>query len=151
MSQPHDPTSPTPAADDEPDDAMAAKLFDYAEGTLAEADRAEVEAYLAARGELPADIAASGAKLDLGALRRAPAPAEFTEGVTKTIHTRSAGRFFARRTFGDRVPLGLLLAVALAALLVIFAILRSSPTGSLGLGRRGVAPAPPAGSLAPPL
>ena len=130
---------------------MAAKLFDYAEGTLAEADRAEVEAYLAARGQAPADAAASGAKLDLGALRRAPAPAEFTEGVTKTINARSAGRFFARRTLGDRVPLGLLLAIALVGLLVIFAILRSSPTGSLGLDRHRAPPPPPAGSLAPPL
>lgn len=150
MSQPDN----APPTDDEPDDAMAAKLFDYAEGTLAEADRAEVEAYLAARGERPADAAASGAKLDLAALRQAPAPAEFTDGVTRTIHARSAGRFFARRTLGDRVPLGLLLAVALALLLVIFAVLWSSPTGSLGFGRHGAHPPAPAGSasdLAPGL
>ena len=45
MSQPDD-APPTAASPDEPDDALAAKLYDYAEGTLAEADRPEVEAYL---------------------------------------------------------------------------------------------------------
>ena len=159
---PADPTTPAAAAPEaEPDDALAAKLYDYAEGTLAEADRAEVEAYLRARGELPpateADAAPaagqSGARLDLRALRTAAPPASFTDGVTETIHQRSAGRFFGRRTLGDRLPLGWLLAIALVVLLVVFAVVWSSPTGSLSL-RRAPTKAAPHGSasdLAPTL
>ena len=144
------PTTPTSsAAPDEPDDAMAAKLYDYAEGTLAEADRAEVEAYLRSRGELPlADADAppgadtSSSKVDLRALRAAAAPPAFTESVAATIHQRSAGRFFGRRTLGDRVPLGWLMAIALVVLVVVFAIVWSSPTGSLSLRRPGPGPTP---------
>lgn len=158
MSQPTDRT-PDDATPDEPDDAMAAKLYDYAEGTLAEADRAEVEAYLRARGELPTagDAAPaaghSGARLDLRALRAAAPPPAFTEGVTATIHQRSAGRFFGRRTLGDRLPLGWLLAIALVVLLVVFAVVWSSPTGSLSLRRPPdtTAPRGSASDLAPTL
>jgi anti-sigma factor RsiW len=158
MSQPDDAT-PTAATPDEPDDAMAAKLYDYAEGTLAEADRPEVEAYLRARGELPAAGATtpaagqSGARLDLRALRAAAPPPAFTEGVTSTIRQRSAGRFFGRRTLGDRLPLGWLLAIALVVLLVVFAVVWSSPTGSLSLRRPPTKAAPhgSAGDLAPTL
>jgi hypothetical protein len=87
----------------------------------------------------------------LSGLRKAHAPSSFAEHVTETIHQRSAGRLFARRTFGDRVPFGALLVVALAGLLVIGYILWSSPTGSLKVDReRDRAPRPGSAAVLPP-
>jgi hypothetical protein len=67
----------------------------------------------------------------LSGLRKAHSPPEFAQDVTSKIHQRSAGRFFGRRTFGDRIPFGVLLIVALAGLLVIGYVLWASSTGSL--------------------
>jgi hypothetical protein len=64
-------------------------------------------------------------------MQKARAPAGFAADVTSTIHKRSAGRFFARRTFGDRVPFSALLVVAVLGLLVIGYFLWASETGSL--------------------
>jgi hypothetical protein len=68
----------------------------------------------------------------LSGLQKARAPATFVEDVTATIHKRSAGRFFARRTFGDRVPFGALAILAVLGLVVIGYLMWSSQTGSLG-------------------
>jgi anti-sigma factor RsiW len=62
---------------------------------------------------------------------RSAAPEAFTRSVEDTIHRRSAGRFFGRRTLGDRVPFGLLVIVALVVLGAIAALLWTSATGSL--------------------
>ena len=67
----------------------------------------------------------------LSGLQKARAPQDFDKDVTSTIHQRSAGRFFAKRTLGDRVPLGVLLVIGVIAIVVIGVILWSSPTGSL--------------------
>jgi hypothetical protein len=75
---------------------------------------------------------------------KAHAPPSFADGVTETIHQRSAGRWFAKKTLGDRVPFGALVAVALALLLGIGYVLRSSSTGSLKVDR--ASRPPPAGS-----
>ena len=64
--------------------------------------------------------------------------------MTWKIHKRSAGRFFAKRTLGDRVPFGALLIVAAAGLLAIAYLLWASPTGSLKPTRD--ADPPPRGS-----
>ena len=61
----------------------------------------------------------------------------FGAKLEQTIHTRSAGRFFGRRTFGDRVPFSALLVVAVIGLLVIGYVLWSSQTGSLKMDKRG--------------
>lgn len=122
------------AADDDveiPDDVIAA-LSDYLDGTLGEAARADVDRKLAddplwqrAHAELQETRRA------VSTLRKARAPETFDQNVTSTIHKRSAGRFFGRRTLGDRVPFGVLLVLALAALVAIAIVLRSSQTGSL--------------------
>lgn len=83
----------------------------------------------------------------ISGLRKASAPATFTDDVTGVIEKRSAGRFFARRTLGDRVPFGALLVVALIALAIIGYMLWSSPTGSLH--GEPEAPAHGSGSIAP--
>jgi hypothetical protein len=131
------------------DEELDAKLFDYHEGTLSPAERAEVERLLAARGETvePAEQDESY-KSGLQQLKatRAPAPSSFTSDVTDTIHRRSAGRFFGRRTFGDRVPFGVVLIVGLVIALVVAGILWSSSTGSLKVRRDPAPSAPPAGA-----
>jgi len=68
----------------------------------------------------------------LSGMQKARAPETFAQDVTATIHKRSAGRFFARRTFGDRVPFGALAIAAVLGLCVIGYLMWASQTGSLG-------------------
>ena len=71
-------------------------------------------------------------------LKARVAPAEdFNDKIENKIHTRSAGRFFARKTFGDRVPFSALLVIAVLGLAVIGYVLWSSQTGSLKMDKRG--------------
>jgi hypothetical protein len=132
------------------DEELDAKLFDYHEGTLSPAERAEVERLLAARGETieppPDQDEKYRSGLETLKAARAPAPPTFTADVTDTIHRRSAGRFFGRRTFGDRVPFGVVLIVGLIIAIVIAGILWSSSTGSLKVRRDPGQSAPPAGA-----
>lgn len=118
------------------DEAIIGKVSDYLDGALSGAERSDVAHKIAedttwkrAHAEL------TETRNHLSGLRKAHAPSNFTEGVAETIHKRSAGRFFGRRTFGDRVPFSVLLVVALAGLLVLALILRSSSTGSLKVDR----------------
>jgi hypothetical protein len=67
----------------------------------------------------------------LSGLQKARAPETFAQDVTSTIHKRSAGRFFARRTFGDRVPFGALAIAAVLGICVIGYLMWASQTGSL--------------------
>ena len=129
----------TPAGDHREtdiDDAILAQVSDYLDGALGTAERAEVERKIAddavwkrAHGEL------SETRKFLSGMQKAHAPSNFADGVARTIHKRSAGRFFGRRTLGDRVPFGALVIVALLGLAVIGYVLWSSSTGSLKLDR----------------
>src|SRR4029078_7061416 len=122
----------TAAEADTSDDEILATLSDYLDGALPAARRGEVEKNLAdeaawkrVHGELVETRNA------LSGLRAARTPESFADQVTKTIHKRSAGRFFGKKTFGDRVPFSALLVVALLGLIVIAYVLWSSETGSL--------------------
>ena len=145
--EPSEPSEPS-----EIDDAILARVSDYLDGALAGPERAEVADKIAgdptwkrAHAEL------SETRSYLSGMRKAHAPPAFADQVAETIHQRSAGRFFARRTLGDRVPFGVLLAVALAGLVVIAYVLWSSATGSLKVDRtRGHAPAAGSSAVAPP-
>jgi hypothetical protein len=139
------------------DDELDAKLFDYHEGKLSPEERAEVEKLLAARGEplAPPPEEEEKYRSGLETLRahKAAPPETFTTDVTSTIHRRSAGRFFGRRTFGDRVPFGVVLAIGLVIAVAIAAVLWTSSTGSLKVRRDPGESAPPdktGGTLAPP-
>lgn len=143
-------TEPAHDADD-PDDAIIARVSDYLDGALDPAARAEVA------GKLASDPAWQRVHRELcetrdalSGLRRASAPASFVENVTETIHQRSAGRFFARRTLGDRVPFGALLVVALVALALLGYVMRSSSTGSLRVDDKVDGRSAPAGPAIPP-
>jgi anti-sigma factor RsiW len=136
---------------DEPDDAMIAALSDYLDGTLASAERGEIERRLAEDpGWKRAHDELARTRQLLSGLRKTHAPSSFAEGVAQTIHQRSAGRFFARRTLGDRVPFGALVALAIAGILALTYILWSSSTGSLKLDREPGAPHGSAAVTPPP-
>jgi len=118
------------------EDEIISTLSDYLDGALAGDAKTEVEAKIAsdptwktAHAELVETRNA------LSGLQKARAPATFEQDVTSTIHKRSAGRFFARKTLGDRVPFGALLVIALIGLLVIGYVMWASTTGSLKVER----------------
>ena len=125
-------------------DEIIGVVSDYLDGALAAERRAEVEAKLESDPSWQrAHAELVETRNALSGLQRARAPMSFDQDVTSTIHRRSAGRFFGRRTFGDRVPFGVLLVIALVILIPIAYVMWASPTGSL---RR----APDPGSAAPP-
>lgn len=131
-------TAPDPATEDE----IIAALSDYLDGVLPPERRAEVDAKLAADPAWQRVHAELRDTRDaLSGLQKARAPASFTDDVTGTIHKRSAGRLFGRRTLGDRVPFGVLLVIALALMVAIGLVMWSSSTGSLTLERKPSAPA----------
>jgi anti-sigma factor RsiW len=123
-------------------DEIQAQLEERLDGSLPAAEAARVADHLAGCDECraaEAEIVAMRAAL--GTLGKQGAPEAFREQVTDTIHRRSAGRFFARRTLGDRVPFGILLVVALIVLGAVAALLWSSSTGSLRVDPPASAPA----------
>lgn len=125
-------TTAEPSTADE--DAIIATLSDYLDGVLPAERRPEVEQKLATDADWKRVHDELRETRDaLSGLQKARAPSTFTDDVTGTIHKRSAGRFFGRRTFGDRVPFGALLVVALIVLLGIGFVMWSSPTSSLKL------------------
>ena len=134
------------------DEAILARVSDYLDGTLTGADREEVAAKIAEDASWKrAHTELTETRNYLSGMRKAHAPSSFTEQVAETIHKRSAGRFFGRRTLGDRVPFGALLAVALIGLAVLAYVLWSSSTGSLKVDRgREHAPAEGSSAIAPP-
>jgi anti-sigma factor RsiW len=114
------------------DHQKASDLFtDYVDGTLADAQKGELQQHLAAciqcRTELEAFRRALGS---LGRLKK-PAPPSFLPAIQQQIFTRSRGRFFGRRwkLFG-RVPFEWVsLAMIVAMLLYYIALLHGSPSG----------------------
>lgn len=141
-----------PGEASEIDDTILARVSNYLDGALTGPERTEVA------GKIAGDATWKRAHDELvetrnylSGLRKAHAPPSFAEHVTETIHQRSAGRFFARKTLGDRVPFGVLLMIALAGLLVIAYVLWSSATGSLKVDHaRDRAPAAGSSAVAPP-
>ena len=119
---------------DEPDeDVIVAAVSDYLDGALPPDQRADVAAKIAsdpAYASVHTEIAS--AREALSGLQKARAPSTFAQDVTATIHKRSAGRFFGRRTLGDRVPFGALVVLAVLALAVLGFYMWSSTTGGLG-------------------
>jgi anti-sigma factor RsiW len=138
---------------DDNDEKMIAALSDYLDGVLPEDRKQEVgkkletdEAWKTAHAEL---VETRNALSGLRKAHSARAPEKFNEDVTGTIHKRSAGRFFAKRTLGDRVPFGVLLVIALVLLIPIAYILWSSSTGSLKRDRELKPPAEGSQSVVP--
>lgn len=114
------------------EDELVSRISDYLDGALTGADREEVAkklvddpAWKRTHDELVETRKA------LSGMQKARAPSSFAQEVTSTIHKRSAGRFFGRRTLGDRVPFGALVVVAVLAVIVVGYLMWASQTGSL--------------------
>jgi anti-sigma factor RsiW len=136
---------------DDLDEAIIAKVSDYLDGALAGAERADVARKIAEDAAWKrAHAELSETRKYLSGLRKAHAPSSFAEDVAETIHQRSAGRFFGRRRFGDRVPFGALVVIALAGLLVLGYVLWSSSTGSLKVEHDRDHPVPQGSAAVPP-
>lgn len=121
-----------PATDEHPHPEIEAELSDLIEKTLPAQRQREIEEHLAgcepcrkAHDELRDTMTA------LSGLHRMGAPQHFEREVEETIRRRSRGRFFGRKTFGDRVPLELIAVIVLVVGLGISLLLWSSQTGSL--------------------
>ncbi len=114
------------------DHQQASDLFsDYADGTLAGEQKAELEKHLhvciQCRTELEAFRRALGS---LGRLKQS-APPSFLPSIQNQIFTRSRGRFFGRRwkLFG-RVPFEWVSLVMIVAMLIYYiALLHGAPSG----------------------
>jgi anti-sigma factor RsiW len=113
-------------------DEFEARLSEYADGSLADEDRRALEQHLESCSTCRDDLAQLRKTIDaLSGLHRMEAPRNFDQEVAETIRRRSRGRFFGRKTLGDRVPFGLLALLALVLGLALYFFLRGSDTGSL--------------------
>jgi anti-sigma factor RsiW len=133
------------------DDEIIVALSDYLDGALTGDRKTEVEAKIETD---PTWKSAHAELLEtrhaLSGLQKARAPATFGQDVTATIHKRSAGRFFGRKTFGDRVPFGALVVVAVLGLIVIAYVMWASSTGSLKVDRDRRPPTGGSGAIVTP-
>ncbi len=112
-------------------EALEAQFSDYIDGEMSAEDKAAFEAKLAASPEARAAFEEFKKTIEaVSGMHKMSAPQHFDHGVTETIHKRSAGRFFGRKAFGDRVPFELLAVVALGVMLAIYLVVRASGTGS---------------------
>ena len=116
----------------ETEDLIIVEVSDYLDGSLAGPDKAAVASKIAGDPEYKrVHDEMVETRNALSGLQKARLPATFAAEVTSTIHKRSAGRFFGRRTFGDRVPFLALLVLAVLGLAVIAYYMMTSETGSL--------------------
>jgi anti-sigma factor RsiW len=105
---------------------------DYHDGTLPPERRAALEAHLAAHAECREEYDRfKEAVSALSGLRKSRAPRDLSDRVADTIHRRSAGRFFGRRAFGDRIPYQLFAGIGLVLLVALYLVLRWSGTGTV--------------------
>ena len=114
------------------EDEIIDKLSDYLDGSLPAAEREDIARKLEGDAEwkrVHDDLVET--RKALSGMQKQRAPGGFASDVTDTIHKRSAGRFFGRRTFGDRVPFGALLVIAVLVLAVVGYVMWASQTGSL--------------------
>jgi anti-sigma factor RsiW len=115
-----------------PEDLIVVEVSDFLDGTLKGPERDVVEKKIADDVEYKrVHDEMIETRNALSGMQKARAPSTFASDVTSTIHKRSAGRFFARRTFGDRVPFSALLVIAVLGLCAIAYLLWASETGSL--------------------
>ncbi len=131
---------------DDIDDEIVAKVSDYLDGLLKGAERDEVAKKIEtdpAWKEAHADMVENRKFMSGMQKARIASPQTFTDDITDTIHKRSKGRFFGRKTLGDRVPFNAILIVAIIALATVGYFMWSSQTGSLKADHKPAPTQPP--------
>lgn len=104
--------------------AFEADFSDLYEKVLPPRRATEVKTHLEGCERCRAEYAKFESAMEsVSGLHRMSAPQDFKVQLETTIHRRSAGRFFGRRAFGDRVPFELLAIVTIVAVaaLIVFA------------------------------
>lgn len=113
---------------------LEAQFSDYLDGAVTSEQKRAFEAKLAESDEARKAFEEFKQTIEaVSGLHKMAAPQAFESEVEQTIHRRSAGKFFGRKAFGDRVPFELIAVVALVAMLVLYFLMRSSDTGSAKL------------------
>jgi hypothetical protein len=138
--------------DDDIDDKVVAKVSDYLDGVLEGAEREDVANKIETDPvwkQTHADMVEN--RKFMSGMQKARAPATFTEDVTGTIAKRSDGRFFGRKTFGDKVPFNAIAVVAIIALVIVGYFMWASQTGSLKVEPKPAPPPAPETSPKPPV
>src|SRR5687767_777310 len=98
---------------------------DYYDKALPPPRAAEIEAHLAGCDRCKEEYERFlDTMRSISGLHKMSAPQHFEKQVEETIHRRSAGRFFGRRAFGDRVPFELLALVGLALGVAVWLLVR---------------------------
>jgi hypothetical protein len=112
--------------------AFEQDFSDHYERTLAPARQREVDAHLGTCAQCRVSYEKFRETLGaLSGLHKMAAPDDLGSNVTSTINRRSAGRFFGRKAFGDRVPFEAIAVVALVVAVVLYFLLKTSSTGTL--------------------
>ena len=115
-----------------PEDLIVVEVSDYLDGSLKGVEHDAVAKKIADDADYKrVHDEMIETRNALSGMQKARAPSTFAQDVTSTIHKRSAGRFFGRRTFGDRVPFSALLVIAILGLIALAYLLWASETGSL--------------------
>jgi anti-sigma factor RsiW len=111
---------------DESHEAFEADFSDFYDRTVTEARAQEIEAHLASCARCKAEYERfRGAVGAVSGLGRIAAPRDFDDQVADTIRRRSAGKFFGRRAFGDRVPFEILAVLALVLVAAVYWFIRA--------------------------
>ena len=72
----------------------------------------------------------------LSSLKRTPAsPEDFGDALEDRIRSRSAGKFFGKKSIAERLSVGVLALVIIAVGLGVYWLIRDSDTGSLKLDK----------------
>jgi hypothetical protein len=112
------------------DDATLELFSDYSEGKLGPQESSDLEKRFEAEPQLKKaydEFLEAGTALSQ--MHKMSAPQDFEKSVEDSIRERSAGRFFGRRAFGDRIPYELLAVILLLLALGLYWLGRSSGTG----------------------
>lgn len=145
-AEPAEPTAPPGSAENDEHAAFEADFSDHYEKALPDARARALEQHLETCPRCRAEYQRFRETVEmLSGLHKVSAPERFEKQVEDTIHRRSAGRFFGRKAFGDRVPFEILAIVGLVLVVALFLLLRWSATGSVHdpLVPRSPASAPP--------
>jgi anti-sigma factor RsiW len=110
---------------------LEAEFSDYHDGSMSPERRAAFERRLASEPGLKLEYEKFEEALRaLSGLHRMAA-GKLADEVASTINRRSGGRFFGRRSFGDRLPWEAIAVLGLVISAVVYVLIKVSDTGAV--------------------